>query len=112
MAKSNSLTGAVAPVPPHGGPAIDLQLIDRALASMTSLVNLAEWIGHARDFIGGVDFGKRACPEFAALLRKRDFAGVQPDWDEEVAEGMDCLHHALREQIEVISKAIRPEVQP
>ena len=111
MNRRHSGTGAAAPIPPVGGPqpSIDLQLINSALTSMTGLINLAEWIGHARDFIEGIETGKRLQPAFAEQLRKRDFAGAQVDWDEDVAEGMDALHYVLREHIGTISKAIRPE---
>jgi len=101
MAEEHFPTAAQAASP------IDVNLIDSALHSMTGLINLAEWIGHARGLIEGIETRKRHSPDFAQQLRSCDFATAHVDWDEDAAEGMDCLHYVLREHIEVISKAVR-----
>jgi len=112
MANSDFDTGATAPIPPHGGPQpLDVNLIDAALMSMTGLINLAEWISNARDFIEGIETGKRGRPAFAEQLKNCDFSDADVDWSYEAAEGMSWLHHALRERIDAISKAARAGAQ-
>jgi len=112
MPEINSPTCASAFVPPVGGPrSLDVNAIDSALMSMTGLINLLEWIGNARDFIEGIETGKRVRPEFAEQLKNCDFSDAEVDWSYEAAEGLSWLHYALREQIDLISKAVRAGVQ-
>ncbi len=112
MASSIMESGVSSTTPPHGGSQhqVDTTLIACAVEELASLNNLIAWVGRARDFIAGIETGRRLSPEFATQLKSRDFDYLDVEWSAEAADGLAAAHSAVSEHLTTICKALRGEV--